>query len=81
MDSEPFSDVDRSIDYQNISIDTSKDDKETDKNETNNEDKSREDVEINFETNDEENTPMDTCLLYTSPSPRDVEESRMPSSA
>ena len=25
-------------------------------------------------------TPI-TCLLYTSPSPRDVEESRMPSSA
>ena len=24
---------------------------------------------------------MNTCLLYTSPSPRDVEESRMPSSA
>ena len=24
---------------------------------------------------------MYTCLLYTSPSPRDVEESRMPSSA
>ena len=24
---------------------------------------------------------MDVCLLYTSPSPRDVEESRMPSSA
>ena len=24
---------------------------------------------------------MTTCLLYTSPSPRDVEESRMPSSA
>ena len=24
---------------------------------------------------------VDTCLLYTSPSPRDVEESRMPSSA
>ena len=24
---------------------------------------------------------MGTCLLYTSPSPRDVEESRMPSSA
>ena len=23
----------------------------------------------------------DSCLLYTSPSPRDVEESRMPSSA
>ena len=25
--------------------------------------------------------PYNTCLLYTSPSPRDVEESRMPSSA
>ena len=25
--------------------------------------------------------PNSTCLLYTSPSPRDVEESRMPSSA
>ena len=24
---------------------------------------------------------LSTCLLYTSPSPRDVEESRMPSSA
>ena len=24
---------------------------------------------------------LDNCLLYTSPSPRDVEESRMPSSA
>ena len=26
-------------------------------------------------------TPSYICLLYTSPSPRDVEESRMPSSA
>ena len=26
-------------------------------------------------------TRSHTCLLYTSPSPRDVEESRMPSSA
>ena len=26
-------------------------------------------------------TPIEACLLYTSPSPRDVEESRMPSSA
>ena len=25
--------------------------------------------------------PLSICLLYTSPSPRDVEESRMPSSA
>ena len=25
--------------------------------------------------------PWNSCLLYTSPSPRDVEESRMPSSA
>ena len=33
--------------------------------------------------NDEENIKVDSssCLLYTSPSPRDVEESRMPSSA
>ena len=27
------------------------------------------------------NNKIDICLLYTSPSPRDVEESRMPSSA
>ena len=27
------------------------------------------------------NKALDICLLYTSPSPRDVEESRMPSSA
>ena len=27
------------------------------------------------------NNEISTCLLYTSPSPRDVEESRMPSSA
>ena len=27
------------------------------------------------------NALTDRCLLYTSPSPRDVEESRMPSSA
>ena len=26
-------------------------------------------------------SPNQSCLLYTSPSPRDVEESRMPSSA
>ena len=31
--------------------------------------------------NDKFMTRMYTCLLYTSPSPRDVEESRMPSSA
>ena len=34
-------------------------------------------VEIEFEIN----TRQYVCLLYTSPSPRDVEESRMPSSA
>ena len=28
-----------------------------------------------------ENDELKACLLYTSPSPRDVEESRMPSSA
>ena len=30
---------------------------------------------------DSDNKRGETCLLYTSPSPRDVEESRMPSSA
>ena len=30
---------------------------------------------------DSKDTEIGTCLLYTSPSPRDVEESRMPSSA
>ena len=30
---------------------------------------------------DFKNTKVIACLLYTSPSPRDVEESRMPSSA
>ena len=33
----------------------------------------------NTEANDA--LKANTCLLYTSPSPRDVEESRMPSSA
>ena len=28
-----------------------------------------------------ENQPIPACLLYTSPSPRDTERSRMPSSA
>ena len=32
-------------------------------------------------TFDVEDGPKGPCLLYTSPSPRDVEESRMPSSA
>ena len=31
--------------------------------------------------NDIKDYPFSACLLYTSPSPRDVEESRMPSSA
>ena len=38
-----------------------------------------------LETSESKTVPClqtkDTCLLYTSPSPRDVEESRMPSSA
>ena len=33
------------------------------------------------EMRDSENSQCWDCLLYTSPSPRDVEESRMPSSA
>ena len=35
---------------------------------------------VNSERDPRDN-PIDSCLLYTSPSPRDVEESRMPSSA
>ena len=34
-----------------------------------------------FEVHSVGNDNVVTCLLYTSPSPRDVEESRMPSSA
>ena len=34
--------------------------------------------QIHLET---EGTPTQTCLLYTSPSPRDRQKSRMPSSA
>ena len=34
-----------------------------------------------FTTNQICAAPVKVCLLYTSPSPRDVEESRMPSSA
>ena len=37
--------------------------------------------EINFIETFDENYMLEVCLLYTSPSPRDVEESRMPSSA
>ena len=36
--------------------------------------------DVDIEVNDSD-LKIDTCLLYTSPSPRDVEESRMPSSA
>ena len=34
-----------------------------------------------YKVSDIEGYPLACCLLYTSPSPRDVEESRMPSSA
>ena len=37
-------------------------------------------VEVNLDEEKKVEEPKD-CLLYTSPSPRDVEESRMPSSA
>ena len=37
--------------------------------------------EINVFVFDENISLLEGCLLYTSPSPRDVEESRMPSSA
>ena len=36
---------------------------------------------IQITENTSETSANGTCLLYTSPSPRDVEESRMPSSA
>ena len=36
---------------------------------------------IHRPTENGERIPLTICLLYTSPSPRDVEESRMPSSA
>ena len=38
-------------------------------------------LSLENEDNNEGITVYYTCLLYTSPSPRDVEESRMPSSA
>ena len=48
-------------------------------------DQTREEPEGNVEEQAEEQEVNDSefnaCLLYTSPSPRDVEESRMPSSA
>ena len=37
--------------------------------------------ECGFEPFQDSRMEFDVCLLYTSPSPRDVEESRMPSSA
>ena len=37
--------------------------------------------EIGIETNGTVNPPKNICLLYTSPSPRDKRQSRMPSSA
>ena len=36
---------------------------------------------VNIKDLDEDCEVVTICLLYTSPSPRDVEESRMPSSA
>ena len=40
-----------------------------------------ENLQSDFAANDVRKVWYRTCLLYTSPSPRDVEESRMPSSA
>ena len=36
---------------------------------------------VNESLNNQTVDEVNNCLLYTSPSPRDVEESRMPSSA
>ena len=38
-------------------------------------------VNVTIKGQNDEQQRYVTCLLYTSPSPRDVEESRMPSSA
>ena len=38
-------------------------------------------VMLSAQTTDKKVNEVTPCLLYTSPSPRDVEESRMPSSA
>ena len=37
--------------------------------------------EDKLKSNTFNSVPLDTCLLYTSPSPRDLDLSRMPSSA
>ena len=39
------------------------------------------DIEIDAETEEEAIALYNNCLLYTSPSPRDLSTSRMPSSA
>eukprot|EP00829_Urostomides_striatus_P016402 TRINITY_DN5391_c0_g1_i1.p1 TRINITY_DN5391_c0_g1~~TRINITY_DN5391_c0_g1_i1.p1 ORF type:complete len:137 (-),score=52.46 TRINITY_DN5391_c0_g1_i1:11-421(-) len=39
------------------------------------------DLQSSFKSLKDENTRLETCLLYTSPSPRDLSTSRMPSSA
>ena len=41
----------------------------------------QENIPTTWSMGPEEAGDRDDCLLYTSPSPRDVEESRMPSSA
>ena len=41
----------------------------------------KDEIIANVEINVVDHGFVETCLLYTSPSPRDVEESRMPSSA
>ena len=43
--------------------------------------KSQREIDKSVRVKVNENSPLYDCLLYTSPSPRDVEESRMPSSA
>ena len=43
--------------------------------------KSNSDLDVELDDNLEDDAYIKTCLLYTSPSPRDKRQSRMPSSA
>ena len=72
--------VERWLIHENYDFKQGKSDDATFKIIINNSDGLGNDTEV-FEPKGQENILVIGCLLYTSPSPRDVEESRMPSSA